>query len=848
MGDRAELGNEPVGDRELVGWALDASQPRRRKKALEMIAERYLQDVLTSTARRMGDAEAASDVTQQTFTDVCDKLMKGEGPQNPDRLGGWLHNFSRNRERNHYKRREANRERSRPADDHGDEFGSGISRVGVARDDEERLVQARGIAGRVARTLAADEQEIYRLYYEQEFSVAEVTEQLTLSGRKLSQKTVQNKVTRVAAVVATGFEAYLLVQHDRTSCGRLTAIIGRYPQEFGSEVRDHVLKHARKCADCGSCTVCPTCRVRDVLAISTCEKSAGCRRCLVCDSERVDLKAQWAPALVLLLFLRPVRTVVLQAVNQAWSEAISVLSSPPTNPPSSPPGPPSAVGPLRRPAARTAKVATAAVATAAVVAGALLLTRPDTNSSSPQTAPVAATMPTIAYATDKEVRVQTKERNTTVDTVPVGSTVTDLIWSADRRRLGWLVRPSQGTAVTLHTRDLSTGRNRTWDCQDCSGLAFQGANLVSVRQGAEILSHPPTGKAPKSLELQGIDTTTAALQLFLVGSTAADSELLIFTIDNDVSGADANKLYRMAANKMVTTVVDDALRHIPGGARRPGQYAAVSRDGTRLAYGGNVSGGDPCVPSDGVTVVDLDTGKHATTALADDDASRRLRITGVWFGPKDEVWASAFRQPAEACVAYGEEEASRRQRTVVYRLHDGAWTKSDQEAVMAQPAEDGWSARRAGATGLNDYRPPASPLVVTNSKNQRVPLGDSVTVFAWAPGDSKPAPVLGTLWGPYQKGYGLPKPTTVYNGGSPSGMVRDVTWTSWGDERATGTGEAIHVTGEASVAESPWEKSTVVAFDLGDCFGVRTYRKVSWFHPQRNERFDESQYMNVCTG
>ncbi|MFC8197858.1 hypothetical protein ACFUTV_20965 [Streptomyces sp. NPDC057298] len=220
------------------------------------------------------------------------------------------------------------------------------------------------------------------------------------------------------------------------------------------------------------------------------------------------------------------------------------------------------------------------------------------------------------------------------------------------------------------------------------------------------------------------------MKRFFSDNTPPNNELLIFTIDANISGADANKLYRMAANKMVTTVVDDALRHIPGGARRPGQYAEVSRDGTRFAYGGNVSGGDPCVPSDGVTVVDLDTGKHTTTALADDDASRRLRITGVWFGPKDEVWVSAFRQPAEACVAYGEEEVSRGLRTVVYRLDEGTWTKSDQEAVMAQPAEDGWSARRAGATGLNDYRPPASPLVVTNSKSQRVPLDDSVTVFA----------------------------------------------------------------------------------------------------------------------
>jgi hypothetical protein len=54
---------------------------------------------------------------------------------------------------------------------------------------------------------------------------------------------------------------------------------------------------------------------------------------------------------------------------------------------------------------------------------------------------------------------------------------------------------------------------------------------------------------------------------------------------------------------------------------------------------------------------------------------------------------------------------------------------------------------------------------------------------------SHPAPRLPprswALCGPHQEGHGLPKHTTVYNGGSPSGMVRDVKWTSWGEERTT---------------------------------------------------------------
>lgn len=103
---------ERLNDRELVDQALHATEPDRRRQALEAIADRYLREVSVATARRMGDAEAAADVTQEAFADAFAKLMEREGPPNPDRLGGWLINFSRNRERNYYKRQGAVRERT----------------------------------------------------------------------------------------------------------------------------------------------------------------------------------------------------------------------------------------------------------------------------------------------------------------------------------------------------------------------------------------------------------------------------------------------------------------------------------------------------------------------------------------------------------------------------------------------------------------------------------------------------------------------------------------------------------------------------------------------------------------
>jgi len=54
---------------------------------------------------------------------------------------------------------------------------------------------------------------------------------------------------------------------------------------------------------------------------------------------------------------------------------------------------------------------------------------------------------------------------------------------------------------------------------------------------------------------------------------------------------------------------------------------------------------------------------------------------------------------------------------------------------------------------------------------------------ATAPGlgtatETGPPPVLGAVWGPYQKGYGEARPTEINNGGDPTGVVTNVAWTS----------------------------------------------------------------------
>ena len=98
------------------------------------------------------------------------------------------------------------------------------------------------------------------------------------------------------------------------------------------------------------------------------------------------------------------------------------------------------------------------------------------------------------------------------------------------------------------------------------------------------------------------------------------------------------------------------------------------------------------------------------------------------------------------------------------------------------------------------------------------------------------------------EGFGQVKPSKIFNGGDPTGLVSHVTWTSWGGTRAYGTGTSDYVGPSQTVATGTEEHVTVVAFDRGTCHGKYMYRAVEWFFPQHGQRFDPHRYENICTG
>lgn len=118
---------------------------------------------------------------------------------------------------------------------------------------------------------------------------------------------------------------------------------------------------------------------------------------------------------------------------------------------------------------------------------------------------------------------------------------------------------------------------------------------------------------------------------------------------------------------------------------------------------------------------------------------------------------------------------------------------------------------------------------------------------------STPVPTLGKIWGPYQLGYGTVRPTTIFNGGDPTGQVTGVRWRSWGDDTANGMGSGVWVppsndpaVGVASHSQDV--PATVVAFRLGWCGKTYMYRAIEWYFPSKGEKFDPNNYIDICLG
>jgi hypothetical protein len=119
-------------------------------------------------------------------------------------------------------------------------------------------------------------------------------------------------------------------------------------------------------------------------------------------------------------------------------------------------------------------------------------------------------------------------------------------------------------------------------------------------------------------------------------------------------------------------------------------------------------------------------------------------------------------------------------------------------------------------------------------------------------GGSGGMPTLGVAaaWGPSAVGFGQVKPAEISLGGDPTGLVTGITWQSWGESQATGSGTSTFVGPNQSVAQGTQETATVVASDLGTCGGAPAYQQVKWYFPGQGETLSTgaNTTINACTG
>lgn len=111
-------------------------------------------------------------------------------------------------------------------------------------------------------------------------------------------------------------------------------------------------------------------------------------------------------------------------------------------------------------------------------------------------------------------------------------------------------------------------------------------------------------------------------------------------------------------------------------------------------------------------------------------------------------------------------------------------------------------------------------------------------------------PVLGGQPWPLgtQAGYGQVQPRRVDNGGDPTGVVSDISWSSWGGSTAEGVGVSDYQAGTESVAGGLQAPATIVAFNLGSCGGKSAYTAVEWYFPEYGQTFDPNNYIDACNG
>lgn len=126
----------------------------------------------------------------------------------------------------------------------------------------------------------------------------------------------------------------------------------------------------------------------------------------------------------------------------------------------------------------------------------------------------------------------------------------------------------------------------------------------------------------------------------------------------------------------------------------------------------------------------------------------------------------------------------------------------------------------------------------------------SVLIAACSSSNGRTTPLLGyprASRSTGTQGWGTIQPVTIFNGGDPTGLVKDITWSTWGGTRAVGEGMGFQVPVNGPVAAGHFASAIVIAFDLGMCDKHWSYLRVRWYFPGHNPNLAEPRkFESTC--
>jgi RNA polymerase sigma factor (sigma-70 family) len=230
VADQLPPGASGPGDADLA-----VAAARGDRDALGLIYDRYAPRVHSLALRQLRDAEAAADVTQETFLQAATRLG---GLRDPERLGAWLFAVTRHEIVNHVRRARRDLVTSTFEDhDMPIESTQGFDRL---HDEELRTLIAQAQVG-----LDDRDRLVLDLAYGQELAGAGIAAALGVREDNAHQL-----LSRARTRMRSSLGALLVARRGRTTCGDLDALLSGWNGRFSTVWRKRVARHVAECDRC----------------------------------------------------------------------------------------------------------------------------------------------------------------------------------------------------------------------------------------------------------------------------------------------------------------------------------------------------------------------------------------------------------------------------------------------------------------------------------------------------------------------------------------------------------------------------------------------------------------------